>query len=117
METTKKIVTMSNLAKNNLNLISFKNGCQLASIGDIKYQFDFTEDELIDSILAYTTPYDLERRSGLDRDDYTNREMAVIVAQEWDESDVLVMIADLPTNELSDYVVAPAAREEHSHAA
>jgi len=107
------------LKKSPINLTHFKNGLQLATIEGTRYAFNFTESELFCSITANSASYDLEKRSGLDRDDYTNEEMAFIIAGNWDEADVLTMIESLPANELPDYLVpaAPAAREEHSHAA
>jgi predicted lactoylglutathione lyase len=107
---------MTNLAKPaTINLISFKDGIQVAEINGDKYQFDFTENELADSIEASTLLNELSNRSGLHADDYSAKEMAIEIASYWEAEDVEAMIAGLPANELFEYIVKE--RKELNHAA
>jgi hypothetical protein len=107
-----KNLTMSNLQKTSgVNLISFRDGFQLAEINGTAYLFNFSENELADSIEANTLLNELSHRSGLHQDDYSEKEMAIEIASQWETSDVLQMIADLPGEELQDY------RKEVSYAA
>jgi len=108
---------MSKVAKNNQNLIFFKDGYQLAEINGVSYQFDFTEAELANSIELYRD--DLVNRSGFYHEDYTEKEMAIEIASYWEETDVERLIADLPESELADYIVIhnDVILEEVGHAA
>lgn len=85
------------------NLITFKDGLQIVEINGSRYQFDFSESELADSIEKYNN--DLSHRSGLHLDDYTPMEMAIEIASYWEAEDVENMISDIPENELSDYLI------------
>lgn len=95
----------------NLNLITIKEGYQLATIEGVEYVFNFTESELADSIEANNLNSELSYRSGLHQDDYTPTEMAREIASYWEAEDVEVLIKDMPVGELVDY------RKELEHAA
>ncbi|WP_407430587.1 hypothetical protein [Arcticibacter sp.] len=95
------------------NIITFKDGLQIVEIDGARYQFPFSESDLADSIEEYNN--DLSRRSGLDCDDYTPKEMAIEIASYWETEDVENMISEVTDDELPDYIIED--RKELHHAA
>lgn len=95
------------------NLITFKDGQQIVEIDGSRYQFPFSESDLAESIEEYNN--DLSHRSGLNRDDYTPKEMAIEIASYWETEDVENMISEVTDDELLDYIIED--RKELHHAA
>lgn len=78
----------------NIEILSAKNGHQIAMINGKKYEFDFTKPELVESIEFNLLVSELIGESGLDDDNYTTHDMAEIIADNWDFNNVEVLIKE-----------------------
>lgn len=80
--------------KNSITILSAKNNAQVANIDGKKYEFEFSEKELADSI--GNNCWALTERSGLNWD-YSASDKAEYLACDWEHSDVEQLISDFIT--------------------
>lgn len=78
----------------NIEILSAKNGYQIAMINGKKYEFNFADYELSKSIAKNYSDKDIEQESGLSLDDYSKEELCDIISERWDWECVEDIIAD-----------------------
>lgn len=83
--------------KNSITILSVKNAKQVAEINGKKYEFEFSEKELAESISLNTSINDLEYITGLNGDDYNAIDMAEIISSDWNYENVEQLISDFIT--------------------
>ena len=93
----------------NIQIKQLLKNKQICTIDGLDYQFEFSERDLIDSIETNCSWSDLENRSGCDLDDFSDFEMASIIAEDWEHSDVEMMIKNYikeNPNNLQDHLIS-----------
>lgn len=89
----------------NITIISAKPNRQVVEINVKKYEFEFSEKELAESI--ENNCFELSDRSGLGCD-YSESDKAEYLACDWEHSDVEMLISDFITdnpNNLIDHLI------------
>lgn len=95
--------------KNQITILSAKNNRQVIELDGKKYEFEFSEKELANSIDNRSYSYELEEKSGLCHENYTFWSMALHIANKWNHEDVIILISDFINknpNNLIDHLIA-----------
>lgn len=80
--------------KNQITILSAKNNRQAIELDGKKYEFEFSENELMRSIYNNNSVTELSERTLVDDGDWSKDGMSAYLSAEWNYEDVETLISD-----------------------